>query len=386
MADNIELNAGTGGATIATDDDGTAHWQYVKVAFGADNTQTRVTAAAPLPVDGSGVTQPVSGTVTADLGATDNAVLDAIAASVAGTLTVGSHAVTNAGTFAVQVDGSALTALQLIDDVVFADDAAFTLGTSKGVMMMGFAGTQSVDANDAAAIAITTAGAVTIHDGGNTITVDGTITANAGTNLNTSALALEAGNLATIAGAVAGTEMQVDIVSGMVTANLGATDNAVLDAIQAAVEIIDNAISGSEMQVDVVAALPAGTNNIGDVDVLSLPRAASHYRNIDANAEAEIKGSAGTLYWLHAMNLTAAKAYVHLYDATAANVNPGTTVPNYTFPLATQGDTNGAGFVLNFGATGQTFANGITLVVTTTTDGSAGDPGTNGVFINAGYT
>jgi len=40
-----------------------------------------------------------------------------------------------------------------------------------------------------------------------------------------------------------------------------------------ALQILDNAISGSEMQVDVVAALPAGTNNIGDVDVLSVPAA-----------------------------------------------------------------------------------------------------------------
>lgn len=47
---------------------------------------------------------------------------------------VPSHAVTNAGTFATQVDGSALTALQLIDDPVFADDAAFTVGTSKVTM------------------------------------------------------------------------------------------------------------------------------------------------------------------------------------------------------------------------------------------------------------
>lgn len=37
---------------------------------------------------------------------------------------VPSHAVTNAGTFAVQVDGAALTALQLIDDIVHASDAA----------------------------------------------------------------------------------------------------------------------------------------------------------------------------------------------------------------------------------------------------------------------
>ena len=71
-------------------------------------------------------------------------------------------------------------------------------------------------------------------------------------------------------------------VDGTVTANLSATDNAVLDSIQTAVELIDNAISGTEMQVDVVAPLPAGTNaigklaandgvDIGDVDVASLP-------------------------------------------------------------------------------------------------------------------
>lgn len=70
------------------------------------------------------------------------------------TLTVASHAVTNAGTFAVQVDGSALTALQLIDDPVFTDDAAFTPATSK-VMMAGFevdeTATDSVDEGDAGA-------------------------------------------------------------------------------------------------------------------------------------------------------------------------------------------------------------------------------------------
>lgn len=52
---------------------------------------------------------------------------------------VPSHAVTNAGTFAVQVDGSALTSLQLLDDTVFADDAAFTLSTSKGSVIEGVA-------------------------------------------------------------------------------------------------------------------------------------------------------------------------------------------------------------------------------------------------------
>jgi hypothetical protein len=69
------------------------------------------------------------------------------------------------------------------------------------------------------------------------------IQANAGTNLNTSLLGLET------------------------------TQNA----IKTAVEILDNAIAGAEMQVDIVAPLPAGTNNIGDVDIVSsaLPTGAS---------------------------------------------------------------------------------------------------------------
>ena len=83
------------------------------------------------------------------------------------------------------------------------------------------------------------------------------------------------------------------------------------------------------------------------------------------------------------MNLTAAKAYLHLYDATAANVTPGSTTPDYTFALPTQATTDGAGFTLRLE---QAFANGITMVCTTTLDGSAGDPGTNGVILNAGYT
>lgn len=53
---------------------------------------------------------------------------------------VPSHAVTNIGTFAVQVDGNALTALQLIDDPVFVDDGnAYTLGTSKANIVGGIA-------------------------------------------------------------------------------------------------------------------------------------------------------------------------------------------------------------------------------------------------------
>jgi hypothetical protein len=51
LADNITLNAGSGGAVLATDDVGGVHYQLIKVAYGAADAATPVTTAAPLPVD-----------------------------------------------------------------------------------------------------------------------------------------------------------------------------------------------------------------------------------------------------------------------------------------------------------------------------------------------
>ena len=50
MADDIVLNSGAGGATIATDQIGTKHYQWVKIAFGADEAANKVTSIVPLPV------------------------------------------------------------------------------------------------------------------------------------------------------------------------------------------------------------------------------------------------------------------------------------------------------------------------------------------------
>jgi len=137
---------------------------------------------------------------------------------------------------------------------------------------------------------------------------NGKLYVNTGLTVDTSTLALEAGgNLAACATDLAALEVLETTISGDTTSIDGkipalgqaleaASVPVVLPAaqittltppaaitgfaleaggnladIKTAVEVIDNAISGSEMQVDVVAALPAGTNNIGDVDVLTLP-------------------------------------------------------------------------------------------------------------------
>lgn len=118
-------------------------------------------------VDGSAVTQPVSdgsGSLTVDAPVGTPAFVrlsdgsSAITTLPVSVASVPSHAVTNAGVFATQVDGAALTALQLIDDPVIVDDAAFTPATSK-VMMAGFqadeTATDSVDEGDAGAARMT---------------------------------------------------------------------------------------------------------------------------------------------------------------------------------------------------------------------------------------
>jgi hypothetical protein len=166
MADNVELDPGSGGAVIATDDDGTAQHQYVKLEFGGDGTFTKVATGNPLPVvqtgtpglptgaataakqpalgtagsasadvlsvqgvasmtalktDGSGVTQPVSGSVTvgAALPAGNNNIGDVDIASAlpAGTNAIGKLAA-NSGVDIGDVDVTSISAgANLIGDV-----------------------------------------------------------------------------------------------------------------------------------------------------------------------------------------------------------------------------------------------------------------------------
>ncbi len=108
------------------------------------------------------------------------------------TIPSGTVTVDNGGTFAVQVDGDALTALQLIDDIIYTDDTStHSTGTTKvaGIGAVATPTDGSVGANDIGMLAMSTDrrlhvdAAITaqdidinIQDGGNSITVD-----NAGT-------------------------------------------------------------------------------------------------------------------------------------------------------------------------------------------------------------
>lgn len=181
-------------------------------------------------------------------------------------------------------------------DATITGTAALVEGGANALAVL----TQPLTDTQLRATPVPISGSVTADLGANNdVTVtSGSITATQATGTNLHVVVDSAPTTA-----VTGTFWQAtQPVSGTVTANLSATDNAVLDqlelnqdaqtallttidedtgAIKTAVETLDNAISGSEMQVDIVASLPAGTNaigklsansgvDIGDVDVASI--------------------------------------------------------------------------------------------------------------------
>lgn len=234
-----------------------------------------------------------SGTWTVDLGATDNGVLDAIAASVAAIDT-------DATTIIGHVDGiegllttmdadtgSILTAVQIIDNPVLVDDAAFTPGTSS-VMMAGFqadeSSTDSVNEGDAGA---------------------------------------------------------------------------------------------ARMTLDRKVIVTPQPHTAGGLTI---------FRSLDIDeSEEDVKTSAGVLYSIAAFNTTAAPLYLKFYNATAANVTVGTTTPVLTFLVPGNADSDGAGFILEK-TYGWSFGTAISVACTTgVADNDTGAPGANACIINLGY-
>lgn len=398
--------AALGNGILIQGDDGTDR-KNINVDATTGDVQVDVTNTVNVADGGGSLT--VDGTVTADAGTgpwpvTDNG---------------GSLTVDNGGVFATQEDGAALTALQLIDDAIFADDAAFTLASSKvamaGAVRDDALSTLTAVEGDAVPLRVSSTGALHVTGGGGgteytedsatPATITGTATLIERDDVLSTVTPIE-GDWIGLRGTAEGALWTQDFNSDAILADT--------TAIKTAVETIDNAISGTEMQVDVVAPLPAGTNaigklaansgvDIGDVDVTSIAAGSNLvgdvgisgartsggttlYKNIDVDeTEDQVKGTAGQVYWIHAINLKATPLYLKFYNATAASVTVGTTTPDLTFPVPSQGDTNGAGFVLAI-PNGIAFSTAITIAATTgVADADTGAPGANELIVNMGY-
>ena len=88
------------------------------------------------------------------------------------------------------------------------------------------------------------------------------------------------------------------------------------------------------------------------------------------STKAQVKGSAGTVYGITAVNNGSALAYIQVFNKLSANVTVGTTAPDYVVPVpAPSSGTAGAGLREEY-ALGLAFGTGITVACTTTRTGS----------------
>jgi hypothetical protein len=378
VADTVTLDPGSGGATIATDDLGaTGHVQLVKLVDGTDNGTGRIPGDATNGLDVD-VTR-VSGTVT--------------------------------------VDGSGVTQPVSAASLPLPTGAA----TAAKQPALGTAGTASADVITVQGVASMTAvkvdgSAVTqpVSDGGGSLTVDGTVTANAGTGPfpvsdNSGSLTVDAPvgtpvfvRLSDGTSAIATLPVSLASVPSHAVTNAG-TFAVQVSSIAAGTNAIGKLAANSgvdigDVDVTSLPALPAGTNNIGDVDVASIaagtntignvgvvPRTSgglSIFRTLDADeTEEEIKASAGQVFGWYLDNDGAAEAHVKFSNATAAHVTVGTTTPVLTIPVP-------AGSAANvFTPIGIAFSTAISIAATTgVADNDTTGPAANQVVANVFYS
>ncbi len=138
MADNdlTGLNA-TGGTITFGSKDKTTYDIPADYIFDGDDESLGATTAAAATAGSTGTVQAKLRLMTSQLDAIQTAV-ELIDNAISGTemqVDLVSAAVTNAGTFVVQEDGAALTALQLIDNIVQTEDSVHTTADS-GVMAL----------------------------------------------------------------------------------------------------------------------------------------------------------------------------------------------------------------------------------------------------------
>ena len=144
--------------------------------------------------------------------------------------------------------------------------------------------------------------------------------------------------------------------------------------------------SGADIGDVDILSIAAGSNLIGDVGISGARTSGGtsfFYDNDLDGTKVEVKATAGQIYWIHCMNLKAAHLYLQIFNKAATDVTVGTTTPDMQFVLPTQGDTNGAGFVLAI-PNGIEMDTGITIACTTDSEGST-EPGANECHINMGY-
>jgi hypothetical protein len=247
------------------------------------------------------------------------------------TLTVASHAVTNAGTFVVQENGAALTALQLLDNLVLAEDAVHS-DAAPGAAVFG------VRRDTVPSSSASTAGDYALFN----VDANGRLYVNA---------VLYNGS---------GTEQTLGQDRTEDTTEAGGENGPLVLSVRRNTLAASTATTGeyATFNTNEFGALwtaPTATTNGG----------ADGFRYSSAGAtedEHAVKASAGTLYSITATNTNAEERYLRCNTNVIASTTPGTDTPE--IDLAIPGQTTGSGITFSF-PVGYSFSTGLTCWLVT---------------------
>jgi hypothetical protein len=245
-ADNVVANPGVGGATFATDDDGTAHHPYTKLEWGPDNTQTKVdVGASAVPVQDGGNSLTVDGTVA--VSSVTTAVVPGTSATHLGKAEDAAHSSGDTGVMLLAVRETTATDLS----------AGNTDGDYEP-LQVDASGRLWVNASGAA---------VPVTDNSGSLTVDGTVTAAQGTAANLNMTEASAASILTSVQLIDDVVYTDDTSTHATGTSKGALIMAAATPTDAAVNANDiGAVAMTtdrKLHVSVQDALPAGTNGIG---------------------------------------------------------------------------------------------------------------------------
>jgi hypothetical protein len=101
------------------------------------------------------------------------------------------------------------------------------------------------------------------------------------------------------------------------------------------------------------------------------------------NSAQACKAGPGYIRGIEVSNRNTTEAYLQLFDALAADVSVGTTVPTLSFKIPAGDGTDNGAMDKDFGPYGIQFDTGITYACTTTATGAV-DP-TLGLYVNLLY-
>lgn len=300
--------------------------------------------------------------------------------SVDNTVTVGSHAVTNAGTFVVQENGAALTALQLIDDTVATlGTTTYTEAATKGQIIGAVrrdADTTLVDTtNEVGPLQMDANGRLKVEAfSGETLPVSlASVPSHAVTNAGTFAVQVD-GNALTALQLIDNTIVVDDAAFTPATTSVSM---AGFQADETATDNVDEGDAGAaRMTLDRKQIVTPQPHTAGGLSI---------FRSIDLDeSEEDVKTSAGQVYGVWVSNLATTTRFVKFYNATATSVIVGTTTPVITLPIPGNSSDDVTGL---FSSTmGIAFSTAICVAATTgVADNDTGAPGANEVIINVFY-